>query len=69
MLICGSTNNGELVEAMVNHLERTESLQLQPISASTSSEKLTVHQFVQGNARASRKQVVPIMLDYYNCKA
>jgi exopolyphosphatase len=69
MLICGSTNNGELVEAMVNHLERTGSLQLQPISASTSSEKLTVHQFVQGNARASRKQVVPIMLDYYNCKA
>jgi exopolyphosphatase len=66
MLIGGSTNDKQLVEAMVKHFEETESLQLKPIASTLSSERLTVHQYIQGNARASRKQVVPIMLEYYD---
>lgn len=64
ILVCGPVGN-RIVDSMSDFLLTTESLFLKEIDGASNA-ALTIRQFTQGNVRASRKQVVPIMLDFYN---
>jgi exopolyphosphatase len=64
ILVCGPVGNG-IVGSMSDFLLSYESLLLNEIDGASTA-ALTIRQFTQGNVRASRKQVVPIMLEFYN---
>ena len=66
IIVCGPKEN-QIVADMAEHLLGNSVLELSEDQCS-STETLTLRQFSQGNAKASRKQVVPIMMDYYSNK-
>ena len=64
MLVCGPDENG-IVDSMSDFLVDLNSLVLTEIDCASTG-ALTMRQFTQGNTKASRKQVVPIMLEFYD---
>ena len=64
MLVCGPDENGR-VDSMSDFLVGLNSLVLTEIDC-VSTAALTMRLFTQGNTKASRKQVVPIMLEFYD---
>lgn len=64
VLVCGPIGS-TLVDSMANHLLNTESLQMTEIESASTSE-LTIRQFAQGNPKGSRKQIVPILMNFYD---
>ena len=57
-----------MVEEITHHLLQSELLQceLVPIAHAGNVQQVHVRQLQQNNPKASRKQVVPVLLDYYN---
>ena len=54
-----------LVQSLVQYLEQEGSLQLRVVQKTTDAETgLHLVTMEQGNAKASRKQVVPILMDF-----
>lgn len=71
MLVCGRRSGNSVATNMAKHLKGSESLQLSEVDCPLNTQTCTdlqIRYFEQGNPKASRKQVVPIMLDLYDKK-
>lgn len=64
ILICGPSGN-RMVDSIAAYLQNSESLLLTEIE-DRSTPSLKIRQFAQGNPKASRKQIVPIMMNFYD---
>jgi exopolyphosphatase len=64
ILICGSTEN-RMVDSIATYLQNSESLRLTEIDG-RSTPLIKIRQFAQGNPKASRKQIVPILMTFYD---
>ena len=64
ILICGRVDN-TILDPMSDFLARDDSLLLTEVKC-VIMEAFRMRRFRQGNAKASRKQVVPIVLDFFN---
>jgi exopolyphosphatase len=62
--ICGPTDS-MILERITHILTNDQSLQLSKVKNDVQYLNLSIRQYDQGNAKASRKQIVPIILDIY----
>ena len=65
VLVCGPPDSCHLVNSLADHLVSSESLLMQEQTTVDFLPKLCCRKFAQGNPKASRKQVVPIIMDFY----
>lgn len=66
LLVCAPVAHGALVRACAGHLAQPQlGLQLSPARVLEAPPALEVAAFTQGNAHASRKQVQPMLADFF----
>ena len=70
MLVTGPQDQCELIDSMTEHLLQDETLQSTEVELTDGDDPTTtsiiIRQLVQANPRASRKQVVPVMMGFYD---
>ena len=67
MLLCGDQSEvQEMAEYLLTNPGAAEVMQLKEQALRIATTSLTLRHFSQGNSKASRKQVVPVMLNFYD---
>jgi inorganic pyrophosphatase/exopolyphosphatase len=72
LLLCSTQRRAELLSSLANFLVDNTSLDLEEVPCSLPNDQqkknnLEIRLYRQGNAKASRKQVVPFMMEFF-CK-